>query len=134
MDVPGWKARLFTPIQVVATVVLFAEASVILGCAAFPAEATQVMPGKAMFEVMRPGINKGDAVRALLANPPFAGRVPVFIGDDVTDESVFAMLPALGGKGFSVSRSFDGLAGIFESPAQVRRALHQLAARGMATP
>jgi len=104
------------------------------GRAAFSAEATQVLPGKAMFEVMRPGINKGDAVRALLANPPFAGRVPVFIGDDVTDESVFAMLPALGGKGFSVSRSFDGLAGIFESPAQVRRALHQMAARGMATP
>jgi trehalose 6-phosphate phosphatase len=104
------------------------------GRAAFPAEVTEVLPGKAMFEVMRPDINKGDAVRALLAEPPFAGRVPVFIGDDVTDESVFAVLPALGGKGFSVSRQFDGLAGIFESPVHVRRALRQLAARGMAKP
>jgi len=104
------------------------------GRAAYPAEATEVLPGKAMFEVMRPGISKGDAVRALLATPPFAGRVPVFIGDDVTDESVFAVLPALGGKGFSVSRQFDGLAGIFESPAHVRRALRQLAARDMAKP
>lgn len=104
------------------------------GRAAFPAEATEVLLGKAMFEVIRPGVNKGDAVRALLANPPFAGRVAVFIGDDVTDESVFAALPALGGKGFSVSRQFPGLAGIFKSAAQVRRALHQMAARGMATP
>ncbi len=96
--------------------------------AAFPGEATEVLPGKAMFEVMRPGINKGDGVRALMTHPPFAGRVPVFIGDDVTDESVFAALPGMGGKGFSVSRQFKGLTGIFESPAQVRRALAQLAA------
>jgi trehalose 6-phosphate phosphatase len=100
------------------------------GQAAFPGEATRVLPGKSMFEVMRPGVNKGDGVRELMTHPPFAGRVPVFIGDDVTDESVFAVLPALGGKGFSVSRQFAGLAGIFESPTQVRRALQKLAASG----
>ena len=60
--------------------------------------------------------------------------MPVFIGDDVTDESVFAVLPELGGKGFSVSRHFAGLTGIFESPAQVRRALQRLAADGQAQP
>jgi len=95
--------------------------------AAFPGEATEMLPGKAMFEVMRPGINKGDGVRALMTHPPFSGRVPVFIGDDVTDESVFAILPSLGGKGFSVSRQFVGLTGIFASPKQVRRALQRLA-------
>jgi len=104
------------------------------GRAAFPAEATEVLPGKSMFEVMRPGINKGDGVREMMTHPPFAGRVPVFIGDDVTDESVFAVLPELGGKGFSVSRHFAGLSGIFQSPAQVRRALHRLAAGGQAKP
>jgi trehalose 6-phosphate phosphatase len=104
------------------------------GRAAFPGEATKVLPGKAMFEVMRPSVNKGDGVRALMTHPPFAGRVPVFIGDDVTDESVFAMLSTLGGKGFSVSRQFAGLTGIFESPTQVRRALQRLAANGQAKP
>lgn len=103
-------------------------------CAAFRGEATEVMSGKAMFEIKRPGINKGEGVRKLMTKPPFAGRMPVFIGDDVTDESVFEVLPDLGGKGFSVSRHFAGLTGIFESPAQVRRALHRLAAGAQALP
>jgi trehalose 6-phosphate phosphatase len=97
--------------------------------AAFPGEAIEVLPGKAMFEVKRPGVSKGEAVRALMSHTPFAGRQPVFIGDDVTDESVFAMLPAFGGTGFSVHRHFAGVAGIFESPEQVRRALQALAGR-----
>jgi trehalose 6-phosphate phosphatase len=103
-------------------------------CAAFRGEAIEVMPGKAMFEIKRPGINKGEGVRKLMTKPPFAGRMPVFIGDDVTDESVFEVLPDMGGIGFSVSRHFAGLAGIFESPAQVRRALHRLAAGAQALP
>ncbi len=106
------------------------RASIDAGRAAFPAEATEVQPGKFMFEVKRPGVSKGDGVRALMTQPPFAGRQPVFIGDDATDELVFAILPALNGLGFSVGRHFEGLAGIFDSPSQVRRALKNLAARG----
>jgi trehalose 6-phosphate phosphatase len=98
-----------------------------LGRAAFPDEATEVLPGKAMFEVKRPGVCKGEGVRELMTHPPFAGRIPVFIGDDITDETVFAALPDLAGKGFSVGRHFSGLAGIFASPVQVRQALQQLA-------
>lgn len=98
-------------------------------CADFPGEELEVLPGKAMFEIKRPGIDKGAAVRALMTRAPFAGRRPVFIGDDVTDESVFAMLPTLGGVGFSVRRHFAGLAGIFDSPEEVRRALRALAFR-----
>jgi trehalose 6-phosphate phosphatase len=101
-------------------------------CREFPDEAIEVLPGKAMFEVKRPAVNKGESVRRLMKLAPFAGRVPVFIGDDVTDESVFAVLPDLGGKGFSVTRKFDGLAGIFDSPEQVRRALARLAERSVA--
>jgi trehalose 6-phosphate phosphatase len=97
--------------------------------AAFPDENTQLLLGKAMFELKRPGINKGAAVKKLMTRPPFAGRTPVFLGDDVTDESVFALLPEMRGIGFSVGRHFDGLAGIFESPGDVRRALRHLAAR-----
>jgi trehalose 6-phosphate phosphatase len=99
---------------------------------AFPAEPTELLLGKAVFEVKRPGISKGDSIRKLMAYPPFAGRVPVFIGDDVTDESVFEALPEIGGKGFSVSRYFPGLTGIFKDPAQVRSALQSLAANGQA--
>lgn len=98
------------------------------GRAAFPKETTQLLLGKAMFEVKRPGISKGEAVRELMTQPPFAGRMPVFFGDDVTDESVFEILPQVGGKGFGVGRHFPGLAGIFSSPSEVRRALQQLAA------
>jgi trehalose 6-phosphate phosphatase len=101
-------------------------------CREFPDEAIEVLPGKAMFEVKRPAVNKGESVRRLMKLAPFAGRVPVFIGDDVTDESVFAVLPDLGGKGFSVTRKFDGVAGIFDSPEQVRYALARLAERGVA--
>jgi trehalose 6-phosphate phosphatase len=58
--------------------------------------------------------------------------MPVFIGDDVTDESVFEVLPGIGGKGFGVSRYFPGLAGVFKDPAQVRSALDSLATNGRA--
>ena len=53
--------------------------------------------------------------------------MPVFIGDDVTDASVFAALPALGGRGYSVGRHFEAVAGIFDSPDDVREALRRLA-------
>jgi trehalose 6-phosphate phosphatase len=104
------------------------RAHIAAGRAAFAAEPTEVLPGNAMFEVKRPNVSKGDGVRALMSHAPFAGRTPVFIGDDVTDESVFTVLPELGGTGFSVGRYFGGLAGIFDSPEDVRRALRRLAA------
>jgi len=102
--------------------------------AAFSDEPTELLLGKAMFEVKRPGINKGDSIRKLMAHPPFSGRVPIFIGDDVTDESVFEVLPEIGGKGFSVSRYFPGLTGVFKNPAQVRSALQSLVANGQVRP
>jgi trehalose 6-phosphate phosphatase len=95
--------------------------------AAFPGEPTELLQGKAMFEVKRPGVNKGESIRRLMEHPPFAGRMPIFIGDDVTDDSVFNILPEIGGMGFSVNRHFPGLTGIFKNPAQVRHALRALA-------
>ncbi len=95
--------------------------------AAFPHEALEVLPGKALFEVKRPGVSKGEAVRGVMRHAPYAGRKPVFIGDDVTDESVFDMLDEFGGTGFSVHRHFAGVSGIFQSPGEVRRALVALA-------
>lgn len=101
---------------------LLAEAS-----AAFPKEMVEILPGKEMLELKRAGTNKGEAVRELMTLPPFAGRMPVFIGDDVTDEAVFAVMPSIGGESFSVGRKFDGLTAIFDTPASVRAVLSRLA-------
>jgi len=95
--------------------------------AVFPGEKVEVLPGKMMLEVKSPGISKGSAVRSLMQRAPFAERMPVFIGDDVTDESVFAIMPELGGINFSVARNFPGVAHVFAAPADVRRALAHLA-------
>ena len=100
------------------------------GLAIYSGESLEMLPGKAMIEVKRPGVSKGEAVRALMTRPPFAGRRPVFIGDDVTDESVFAVMPELGGASYSVSRSFDGVPRVFAAPADVRRALAELTNSG----
>lgn len=97
--------------------------------AEYPKERVEILPGKEMLELRRAGINKGEAVRRLMTIPPFAGRMPVFIGDDVTDESVFAIMPEMGGEAFSVARKFDGLTAIFDSPASVRAVLGRLAAQ-----
>jgi trehalose 6-phosphate phosphatase len=87
----------------------------------------EILPGKAVIEIKRAGFSKASGVRALMTHAPFAGRRPVFIGDDATDETVFAILPELGGIGFSVGRQVAGLAGCFETPAAVRAWLERLA-------
>ncbi|MGN6572672.1 MAG: trehalose-phosphatase [Pseudolabrys sp.] len=100
------------------------------GLAIYPDEKLEILPGKAMIEVKRPGVTKGEAVRALMTQAPFTGRRPVFIGDDVTDQSVFSVMPELGGASYSVGRSFDGVPHVFATPSDVRRALAGLAGAG----
>lgn len=60
--------------------------------------------GKCVIELVRPGIDKGGAVRLLAQEEPFADALPVFIGDDVTDEDGFAVCNELGGFGVAVGR------------------------------
>ena len=96
-------------------------------CARFPSTAIEILPGKSVLEIKQPSFNKGTAVRELMQNPPFKGRRPIFIGDDVTDEAAFAVLPEFDGIGFSVGREVQGIAGMFERPSDVRRWLGEMA-------
>ncbi|HEY1181861.1 MAG TPA: trehalose-phosphatase, partial [Rhodocyclaceae bacterium] len=57
----------------------------------------QVQRGKYVFELKPGGFDKGTAVRKLMSMPPFGGRKPVFIGDDLTDEHGFKAINQLGG-------------------------------------
>lgn len=90
----------------------------------------EVMNGKAVIEIKSTNFSKGAAVCEMMKSPPFLHRRPVFIGDDITDESVFALLPMLGGIGFSVERSMPGANGTFGSPHEVRDWLAGLCGRG----
>lgn len=87
----------------------------------------EVLPGKAVIEIKPAGFSKATGVRELMTHAPFNGRQPVFVGDDTTDETVFAILPELGGIGLSVGREIAGLSGHFDAPADVRAWLEQLA-------
>lgn len=70
---------------------------------AFAAAALRVLAGyrpqfgDRVLELRPEGLDKGGAVQAFLAQPPFAGRVPAFVGDDLTDEHGFAVVNANGG-------------------------------------
>ncbi len=86
----------------------------------------EILPGKAVIEIKPAGFSKGTAVRELMKLPPFAGRTPIFIGDDTTDESVFAVMPDFAGIGLSVGRQVAGAINHFECPADVRAWLERI--------
>ena len=62
----------------------------------------ELQPGKMMLDMRLGGEGKGGAVRALMNEPPMAGAVPLFVGDDLTDEDGFEAAAAAGGAGVLV--------------------------------
>ena len=93
----------------------------------------EVLPGKCVCEIKPAGFDKATGVHELMTHAPFLGRRPIFIGDDVTDESVFAAMPDLGGIAFSVGRHAHGVAGQFDEPSHVRAWLLRLVNHGKAS-
>jgi trehalose 6-phosphate phosphatase len=90
-------------------------------------EDLRILHGKFVVEVKTRGFNKGTGIRQIMAHPPFAGRRPIFLGDDVTDEDALAVLPEFSGLGISVGRLLPGAAWQVGSPADVRAWLARLA-------
>jgi trehalose 6-phosphate phosphatase len=102
-------------------------------CGHAPKGTIEILPGKAVIEVKPARVSKATAVRELMKYHPFRDRHPIFIGDDVTDEPVFGVIPAFGGLGFSVGRVVPGVDGHFDRPEDVRAWLARLVAdRGAA--
>jgi len=62
----------------------------------------RALHGKMVSEVALTGVDKGGAVEKIAASPTFAGRIPVMVGDDVTDEDGFRAAQARGGFGIKV--------------------------------
>jgi trehalose 6-phosphate phosphatase len=85
--------------------------------------AFELMPGAFLWEIRPRGIDKGGAVARLMRRAPFANRLPLFIGDDVTDKDGIRAAQQLGGVGLFVPDSFGDAAG-------VRAWLRETAARG----
>jgi len=101
-------------------------AAVSLIRADLPDAPIEVLPGKQVCEIKHSGFTKASGVRELMTHPPFKGRRPLFIGDDVTDETVFAIMPDFDGVAFSVGRRARGVAGHFDAPSDVREFLAHL--------
>lgn len=77
--------------------------------------------GKMMVELRVPGGDKGAAVRQLMTRPPMLGTVPVFLGDDRTDEPGFVAAAELGGAGIFVGEPRPTAARYrLDNPAAVR--------------
>ena len=66
------------------------------------------------FEIRHRALTKAVIVRSLMRHAPFQGRVPVFVGDDVTDHDGFRAVEEKGGIALDVGKAFAG------RPAAVR--------------
>ena len=69
-----------------------------------------MLPGKMVIELRPRTIDKGQAIHAFLAEAPFRGRRPVFVGDDRTDEDGFAVVNSLDGLSIHVGATADSVA------------------------
>lgn len=68
----------------------------------------EILPAKMAFELKLATLSKGKAITDLMTREPYRRRVPVFAGDDVTDEDGFVAVKAMGGVALRVDNAFGG--------------------------
>jgi trehalose 6-phosphate phosphatase len=86
----------------------------------------QLLGGHCVYELKARSRSKADAVRDLMAEPAFAGRRPIFLGDDVTDLDGMAAAAALGGAGIAVGGIAADVEWRLANPAAVKAWLRDL--------
>lgn len=82
-----------------------------------------LLRGKMVVEAKPGGASKGHAIEAFMAEPPFAGRQPLFVGDDITDEVGFSTVQNRGGLGVKIGMGPSVAWHRLDSPAALREAL-----------
>ncbi|WP_454055764.1 trehalose-phosphatase [Cupriavidus sp. Marseille-Q8015] len=87
----------------------------------------EALPGKMVVEIKPAGVDKGGAIASFMRMPPFAGRRPLFAGDDVTDEAGFVVVRELGGTGVLVGQRATAASVSVTGPAALRCWLHRSA-------
>ena len=93
-----------------------------------------MLEGKMVIEARPPGTSKGNAIRAFMNEAPFKGRIPVFFGDDTTDEDGFLVAQELGGVGVKIGEG-DSVAHVrTPDPTTARAIILHLADRAANSP
>jgi trehalose 6-phosphate phosphatase len=85
-----------------------------------------IQEGNRVFEIKPRGFTKATAIKAFMAEPPFSGRTPVFVGDDLTDQDGFRMVEEKGGVSIAVGGRVHGQYRL-ENAAAVRAWLEGIA-------
>lgn len=92
----------------------------------------ELQAGKLVFEAKPSGKDKGTAIAEFMAEAPFAGRSPVFVGDDLTDELGFDLVNRIGGETVKVGPGPTRARWRLGNADDVRRWLADFAARAPA--
>jgi trehalose 6-phosphate phosphatase len=86
----------------------------------------RVLQGRAVAELLPVGWDKGRAIERFMRLSPYAERLPVFVGDDVTDEDGFRVVDKMGGLSIRVRETPFGSGLTLPSSSAVRRWLANL--------